>query len=65
MVRRVDYRGEIKVLMINQGNRPLHCEAGDRIAQMVIQKHESVKIMAVNELGNTARGVGGFGSTGN
>ena len=60
-----DYRGEIKVLMINQGNRPLHCWPGDRIAQMVVQRHESVKIMAVNELENTARGSECFGSTGN
>ena len=59
-----DYRGEIKVLMINQGNRPLHCKVGDRIAQMVIQRHESVKIMAVNELDSTGRGGDGFGSTG-
>ena len=59
-----DYRGEIKVLMINQGNRPLQCRAGDRIAQMIVQKHESVRIIAVDELAETGRRAGGFGSTG-
>ena len=59
-----DYRGEIKVLMHNTGNRPLRCLTGDRIAQMVIQKHEAVKIMLRDELDNTVRGSGGFGSTG-
>ena len=59
-----DYRGEIKVLMHNTGNRPLKCDAGDRIAQMVVQKHISPKIMAASELIGTGRGADGFGSTG-
>ena len=59
-----DYRGEIKVLMYNTGNRPLRCEAGDRIAQMIVQEHKAAKIMIRNELDNTVRGSGGFGSTG-
>ena len=58
-----DYRGEIKVLMHNTGNRPLRCLTGDRIAQMVVQEHKAVKIFIRDELGNTVRGSGGFGST--
>ncbi len=59
-----DYRGEIKVLLINHGQEDFTIEHGDRIAQMVIAKHESISWEAVNELDLTERGNGGYGSTG-
>ena len=59
-----DYTGEIKILLINTGNRPLKCCAGDRIAQMVIQHYVAPNIMVVPKLVETNRGEGGFGSTG-
>ena len=59
-----DYIGEIKVLLVNTGNRPLKCQAGERIAQMVIQPYAAPNIMVVPKLVETHRGKGGFGSTG-
>jgi len=59
-----DYRGEIGVLLVNLSNEPFVVENGERIAQMVIAKHERVEWNPVNELSETARGAGGFGSTG-
>ena len=59
-----DYIGEIKVLLINTGNRPLQCQAGERIAQMVIQPYVAPNIMVVPQLVETNRGEGGLGSTG-
>ncbi len=59
-----DYRGEIKVLLINHSNCPFVVNNGDRIAQMVVAKHEVASFEEVSILSNTERGVGGFGSTG-
>lgn len=59
-----DYRGEIKVIMINFGTNPFEVKRGDRIAQMVINKIEIPEIVEVEELDETERGKGGFGSTG-
>jgi dUTP pyrophosphatase len=59
------YRGEIAVVLINTDQRqPFHARRGDRIAQLVIQKVEEVRLIAVAELDETERGAGGFGSTG-
>jgi dUTP pyrophosphatase len=58
------YRGEVKIILINLGREAFEVKRGDRIAQMVIQKVESVRVEAVDELDDTARGSGGFGSTG-
>ncbi len=59
-----DYRGEIKVILINHGNAPFVIERGMRIAQMVIARHAVATLNPVAELGTTDRGQGGFGSTG-
>lgn len=59
-----DYRGEIKVILINLGAEPFTIERGMRIAQMVVAAHSQVAWTAVETLGETARGSGGFGSTG-
>ena len=59
-----DYRGELKVVLINLSNEPHIIHPGDRIAQMVIQKVEKVVLTQVNELNSTVRGEGGFGHTG-
>ena len=59
------YRGEMSIVMINTDKREtFHIKRGDRIAQLVIQKVEEVKLVRVAELDNTSRGEGGFGSTG-
>ncbi|NLW06885.1 MAG: dUTP diphosphatase [Clostridia bacterium] len=58
------YRGEIGVIMINHGRLPFKVETGMKIAQMVIKPVLSVKIEAVDELEESSRGTGGFGSTG-
>lgn len=58
------YRGEVKVILINLGNEAFAVRRGDRIAQMVIQKVEAARLEVVEELDETARGEGGFGSTG-
>ncbi|MDO8997108.1 MAG: dUTP diphosphatase [Sediminibacterium sp.] len=59
-----DYRGEIKVILINLSNEPQTIHPADRIAQMVVQKVEVVQWVAVEELSDSDRGTGGFGSTG-
>lgn len=59
-----DYRGEIKVLLVNLSDTEFVVNDGDRIAQMVIAKHETVSWNAVEELGDTVRGAGGYGHTG-
>jgi len=59
-----DYRGEIKVLLINHGQEGFTIERGMRIAQMIIAKYEQVEFTVVANLDETTRGAGGFGSTG-
>jgi len=59
-----DYRGEIKVLLMNHSNETFKVEAGERIAQGVMQAVIQAKISEVEELDDTERGEGGFGSTG-
>ena len=59
-----DYRGEIKVLLINLSTEPFEVKTGDRIAQMVISKHEKVSWEQVELLNETSRGTGGYGHTG-
>lgn len=59
-----DYRGEIGVILVNLSNTPFVVENGERIAQLVIAKHERASFVEVSELSETARGAGGFGSTG-
>lgn len=59
-----DYRGEIKVLLVNLSNEPFVINPGERIAQMVVSRHEKVEWESVSELEESARGEGGFGSTG-
>lgn len=59
-----DYRGEVKALLINYGPHNLEIKNGDRIAQLVIAPVEKAQIVEVEELSATARGAGGFGSTG-
>ncbi len=59
-----DYRGEIKVLLVNLSDTDFIVNDGDRIAQMVIAKHETVSWTTVEELTDTARGEGGYGHTG-
>ena len=59
-----DYRGEIKVLLINHGKSEFVIKTGDRIAQMVISKYEKIIPAASDELSATSRGEGGYGSTG-
>lgn len=59
-----DYRGEVCVAVVNLSNDTYTIEPGERIAQMVIAKYEQAQIEVVAELTDTARGEGGFGSTG-
>ena len=59
-----DYRGEIGVILVNLSNEDFTIENGERIAQLVISKHERAEWVEVNELSETSRGAGGFGSTG-
>ena len=59
-----DYRGELKVLLINLSDTDFKIVNGDRIAQMVVARHETVNWQAVEELGETQRGDGGYGHTG-
>lgn len=59
-----DYRGEVGVILVNLSNEAFVIENGERIAQMVIAKHERAAWEVVEELSDTARGEGGFGSTG-
>lgn len=59
-----DYRGEIGVILINLSNEVFEIQNGDRIAQLVIAKHERAEWLDASSLSVTARGEGGFGSTG-
>lgn len=59
-----DYRGELKVILVNLSNQEFTIQDGERIAQLIIAKHESVVWENVESLDETARGDGGFGSTG-
>jgi len=59
-----DYRGEIKVILINLSNEVVTISNGDRIAQMVIQKVEQAELVLVENISETQRGEGGFGHTG-
>ena len=60
-----DYRGEIGIILVNLSNEAFEIQNGERIAQMVIAKHEQISWEEVDILGETSRGPGGFGSTGN
>jgi dUTP pyrophosphatase len=59
-----DYRGEVKVLLVNFGTEPFLVERGERIAQLVFQRVERVRLLAIKKARETQRGAGGFGSTG-
>jgi dUTP pyrophosphatase len=59
-----DYRGEIKVILVNLGRETVHIARGDRIAQLVVAPVSRVSLVEVDELDDTARGVAGFGSSG-
>ena len=59
-----DYRGEVCVLLVNLSNEPFVINPGERIAQMVIARHEKAEWVEVESLDETERGAGGFGSTG-
>ena len=59
-----DYRGELKVILVNLSDQPFEIVPGERIAQMVVARHEQVEWEQVEELDETERGTGGFGSTG-
>ena len=59
-----DYRGEVCVILVNLSNEPFVVEKGERVAQLVLARHERVEWEAVDELAESVRGAGGFGSTG-
>ena len=59
-----DYRGEIGCLLINLSDTPFVINAGERIAQMVVARHEQAELIEVEELDDTERGAGGYGHTG-
>lgn len=59
-----DYRGEIKVILINHGKQDFEVNHGDRIAQFVIARHETAQFKQFDKLSDTSRGAGKFGSTG-
>ncbi len=59
-----DYRGEVKVILINLSDTDFVIKSGDRIAQLVIAKHEQPEVVEVQTLSETERGAGGFGHTG-
>jgi dUTP pyrophosphatase len=59
-----DYRGEVKVILVNLSNEPFVINPGERIAQMVVARYEKVEWDEVEVLDETERGEGGFGSTG-
>jgi dUTP pyrophosphatase len=59
-----DYRGEIKVILINLSNEPFVVQDGERIAQLVIAKHEQITWQVTDQLNESERGSGGFGHTG-
>lgn len=59
-----DYRGEIKVILVNLSQEPFEIQPGERIAQVVVAEHQRVEWRSVEALSETERGQGGFGSTG-
>ena len=59
-----DYRGELKVILVNLSSEPFAVEPGERIAQIVLAKHEVIEWEEATELSESGRGAGGFGSTG-
>ena len=59
-----DYRGEIRVLLVNLSDEPFTVNDGERIAQMVVAKYEKAELEQAESLDETERGAGGFGSTG-
>ncbi|MBQ7268803.1 MAG: dUTP diphosphatase [Bacteroidales bacterium] len=59
-----DYRGEVKVILVNLSGEPFTVENGERIAQLVLARHECIEWKSVGELSASERGDGGFGSTG-
>ena len=59
-----DYRGEIKAILINHGEKPFKITRGTKIAQLVIARHEQAELVESDSLSDSARGAGGFGSTG-
>jgi dUTP pyrophosphatase len=59
-----DYRGEIKVILVNLSNEEFEIQTGDRIAQMVVARHERINPIQTDVLNETTRGAGGFGHTG-
>lgn len=59
-----DYRGEIKIIVINLSKDPFTINDGERIAQMIVARHERIKWQPMSELNQTERGAGGFGHTG-
>lgn len=59
-----DYRGEIKVILVNLSNTPYELKPGERVAQLVVSQFTRIEWEPVEELGETERGAGGFGSTG-
>ena len=59
-----DYRGEIRVILVNLSNEEFRIEGGERIAQMVVARHEQVEWELAEELSDSERGAGGFGPTG-
>lgn len=59
-----DYRGEIGVILVNLSNENFTIQNGERVAQLIVAKHERAEWMEVRELTETSRGEGGFGSTG-
>jgi dUTP pyrophosphatase len=59
-----DYRGEVRVVLVNHGDEPFRIEKGDRVAQLLLQRVERAAFAAVASIGETDRGEGGFGSSG-
>ena len=59
-----DYRGEVKILLVNHGREPFSLRRGERVAQMVVAPVSAVELVEVDELDATERGAGGHGSTG-
>lgn len=59
------YRGEVRICLYNSGSEPFTVEVGARIAQLVVQRVEAPDFVEANDLGDTSRGAGGFGSSGN
>ena len=58
------YRGEVKVILINQGEESFTINNGDRVAQMILMNYQKIEFNVVEELSETERGTGGFNSTG-